>query len=419
MDGKATLCREVMTMTFSSAIRCLPLLLPMLVGCAEDEDENGDASPAGPPPSASEENARFAIEGLSDGAHGGIVIGFEPLDGDGIDRAARADVLIAEARDAGTSVARVQADWAELEPAPGRYDETALRSLLADAVPNDEGLLFTLSTLDTGTLTIPADLMDGVGPRPGLRLADPEVGNRFAAFLDWLVPLLLVEDVWALSLANEGETLIADGVVSSEDAVAFLVGGLERVRGIAPGLATGVTLTSDAPRSFAGYSEPILDASEVAIFNFYCLDETLVTTRSPRWDSDLDAMLGAAGALPVVFQELGCPTGYDNGSGDLEGGESVQAGFFEHVGERAVSTAQIRALFAFQLFDWSPGLSAAFAEPLRAEGATVAADRLEEWLATVGLCRWSDATCTPAWNVWLNVQRRFAEERPAAIDPRR
>ena len=281
---------------------------------------------------------------------------------------------MADARDAGMSVARVQVDWSELEPAPGVYDEVALRESLDGAIASDAGLLFTLSTLDTGSLTIPADFLDGADLRSGLRLSDAEVGERFTAFLRWLVPVLLAEEVRVLSLANEGETLIRDGVVTSEDAAVFLVRGLAIVESIAPRLAAGVTLTSNASRAFPAYSQAVLSASEVALFNFYCLDEALVTTRQPRWESELDAMEAAAGTLPIVFQELGCPTGHDNGSGDLQGSATRQAAFLDYVGARAETQAQIRMVFAFQPFDWSPALAARFAEPLRAEGFPVAAE---------------------------------------------
>jgi hypothetical protein len=71
----------------------------------------------------------------------------------------------------------------------------------------------------------------------------------------------------------------------------------------------------------------------------------------------------------------------------------------------------LRAATAFQLFDWSPELAAMFAQPLRAAGLPAFADRFEEWLATVGLRRWSDGSARPAWNAWLDQLERVREAR--------
>ncbi|MEM1144377.1 MAG: hypothetical protein AAGI88_17490 [Pseudomonadota bacterium] len=46
------------------------------------------------------------------------------------------------------------------------------------------------------------------------------------------------------------------------------------------------------------------------------------------------------------------------------------------------------------------------------QGVQEAGDRLDEWLATVGLCRWADGTCRPAWDTFLGALRNQAQARP-------
>ncbi|MEM1379108.1 MAG: hypothetical protein AAGH41_00635 [Pseudomonadota bacterium] len=351
------------------------------------------------------ETPPFAIAGLPAGNHAGYIIGFDPLD---TARQVRVTALLDEATATGNTLSRVQLDWAELEPSPGMFDRAPLDEALAAATEIGTRRFVLVSTLDTGVLTIPEDFLDDGALRPGLRLSDEEVAGRFEAFLDWLLPILTSENVWGLSIANEGETLIEDGTVSSAEAETFVERGLRQIADDAPELARGVTLTFTGPEAFSDYAEAVLSNSNLAIYNYYCLDETLVTTRRPVWESATAAMRQNSGDLPIMLQELGCPVGYEDQPSDLQSAPSVQADFFDYFAEVIRDDQQFRAVYAFQLLDWSPELAASFVAPVREEGEQLAADRLEEWLATSGLCSWSEDLCRPGWQSWLDLTEAAA-----------
>ncbi|MEM0985009.1 MAG: hypothetical protein AAGJ32_02070 [Pseudomonadota bacterium] len=344
---------------------------------------------------------------MPSGKHLGTIIGFDALNAE---RQARADSLISDFESAGASISRIQVDWAELEPTEGQFDSVALTEALQTAVPENTPIFVTLSTLDSDGLTLPSYLLGSDGTLgPGQTIASAQVIDAFENLLDWLVPQLDAAGVFALSLGNEVDIPIEDGLATADDAVVFFQSGIEAAERIDPDLATTVTLTIGAIQNQRSFLADIVEAVDFTTFNHYCLDEALLVTRQPRWVQDFDAIAEASDSKPYFIQELGCPVGFgDDGPGaparppnGLMGDPSIQADYFRYTLGRLETDPQFIGATLFQLFDWSPELAASFSDPLRQAGATIAGDRLEEWLATVGLCRWSDGSCRPAWDVVL------------------
>lgn len=61
-----------------------------------------------------------------------------------------------------------------------------------------------------------------------------------------------------------------------------------------------------------------------------------------------------------------------------------------------IEDPQLRAATVFQLYDWSQELAAMFKASFIEAGDPIVGELLEEWLSSVGFCRWSDATCRSA-----------------------
>jgi hypothetical protein len=180
-----------------------------------------------------------------------------------------------------------------------------------------------------------------------------------------------------------------------------------------PEIGITATFTVGGPDGIPDLFEATRSRADIVSFNYYCLTGDLIVTGEAEWEARLDGMKEDAGDRDIFLQELGCPVGYGP-SGEPSGiGGSLdnQAAFFEFFGEAFATDPQLRAATAFQLFDWSPELAAMFAQPLRAAGLPAFADRFEEWLATVGLRRWSDGSARPAWNAWLDQLERVREAR--------
>lgn len=387
----------------------------VVAGCSGD---HSIAPPASGPPSPPAV-AAAAIPRLSAGPHLGYIVGFDRLSAS---QRKRADNLQLDAINAGMTLSRIQTDWGDLEPSPGVYNSVDLREQLADAALLGQSVMVTVTAIDTGSFGLPADLLtpDGSQLRSGLTFDDPVIIARFNEFLDWLVPELRKANVWALSLGNEVETNFEGAAI--EDAVlAFLTAGADHARGLDPKLAVTVTLTGDGHLNYPNFVSGLLPHLDIYALNYYCLSGgTLQATGPAQWRDDIDRILRAAGDKQIFFQELGCPTGYsDIGAAsaprpDLNSSQALQTEFFSYMLARINNEERLRAATVFQLFDWSPSLAASFSTGLIGTGdpaLDIAAARLTEWLATVGMCRWSDGSCRPAWDEFLSALREARQKR--------
>jgi len=351
-----------------------------------------------------------ALPRLAAGPHLGMITGFEPLD---TDRATIAAERYQEARDAGATIGRVQIDWSELETAPGQYNETALDEAFDRPELEGMNLVVLVSTLDSDGLTLPAYLMDDGELRDGLTLDAPEVRDAFESFLEWLTPRLMSRDVWLLSIGNEVIGPIEDGLVSEEQAVGFYTAAFDQWNESVPDIGITLTFTIRAPDGIPSLFNALRQRGDIVTFNYYCLDGNITVTGPTDWERRLAKMKQDAGSQEIFFQELGCPVGYgpSGASSSIGGSLENQTAFFQYFGDQFANDPQLRAATLFQLYDWSPELAASFSEPLAGAGFPVIADRLEEWLATVGVVRWSDQTNRPAWEEWLNANRKVAYAR--------
>ncbi len=336
---------------------------------------------------------------LPDGPHMGYITGFDPLG----PRAPQVAALTEEALAAGMSLGRVQVDWADLEPRPGRFEDRELRAALAEAATGGRHVFVTLSTLDSDALTIPGDLL---GPdrlmKPGTALDDAEVLARLDAFLDRFVPVLTEAGVWGLSVANEFDAPLNDGDVGRTETLSFLKHAMAGAKSRDPDLAVTVTYSGGAAFNNASEIFELNTYSDIVTYNTYCLSPALEVVGPEQWHVSLDTWKEAAADLPIFMQELGCPVGYGPDETGIGGALETQAAYVDWHIARIAEDPQLIGATWFQLLDWSPELSALYAKPLGDEGFDRLRARLEEWLATSGLCRWQDLSCGPAWDAWLS-----------------
>jgi len=132
----------------------------------------------------------------------------------------------------------------------------------------------------------------------------------------------------------------------------------------------------------------------------------------------VDTLIARSQGREIFIQELGCPAGWGDQGGaaparpeTINATPGIQSEFFRFMIKQIEKRDELRAATIFQLNDWSPELAKTFTDPIRLLGDDVTADRLEEWLATVGMCRWSNGVCREAYSVFLDGAARIANVR--------
>jgi len=371
------------------------------VDAASSGDAEADARPA-------EADARPA-ESLSQlplGNHLGMQASYELLPtGTAAALAARQQEAVA----AGMKVARVHVSWGELEPTAGQFDLSSLTDGLSQTVPADAAVLLLLETIDSESFQLPRDLIDPERPyrlAQDRRFDDPVVLARFDALIEAVLPVLAGRRVFAIAVGNEPDNFLDDVAPSSEEGrawVAALAGftmhARDRFHARLPGVAVGMTLRQKSIERGIDTLGSILEASDVAIFNYYCQDEASQIEDAARVGPHLDQLLAAAGELPVVLQELGCPAGPGDSSPSLLAAtEAKQAAYLAAVASRMRSEPRLRAAFWFTGVDWSPALTAITTDALRDAGYPELAAQFEESLRSCGLLRYEDGSIRPSWS---------------------
>ncbi len=243
--------------------------------------------------------------------------------------------------------------------------------------------------------------------------------GRLTRFYDWLVPELAKLDVWGVSIGNEMEGTIEDEVLTEAEVLNHLRIAMRHINSIDPNLAVSVTFTGTGIEKLPNLVNSLVAEMDIVTFNNYCISDSMKDTGPRIWKKTLKRWKNVAGDKDIFITELGCPVGFEQGEPGVYSEHNNKIGtdielqneFFAYHMDAFANDPQLRAATIFQLYDWSPELSVMFTDPFREAGIPLVGDRLEEWLATTGMCRWSDTQCRPAWDTWLNGLQDMRAER--------
>ncbi|MEM1115143.1 MAG: hypothetical protein AAGJ11_01470, partial [Bacteroidota bacterium] len=222
-------------------------------------------------------------------------------------------------------------DWVDLEPEPGRYTLDDLTAKL-DALDRLGVVPFLNITVgDSEDLNLPPGVPDGEA------LGDPEVIERFGRVLDRVVPLLLAGDGFFLGLGNEMGGSLDDDRPAREAYAAFVEAARERVHGIEPRLAVGVTLTTFDVRTGSPTYRAMRAVSDAVAVNHAPIPADFVVLDVEDIRADFRETIDAYGEGPLLIQELTCPNPASMGASD-----AWQADCFRELFAEIEATPQIR-----------------------------------------------------------------------------
>ncbi len=165
-------------------------------------------------------------------------------------------------------------------------------------------LILSIPLVDTVTDRRPAALQS-------LSWDDPELARRFAVFVAELLGRMQDVDLVAINIGNE-----VDGVLSGSDWDTyrqFFIAAKAEVARLRPGVPVGVTITWDGLRDNPA-AQALANEGDVWMVNYYPLDSGFRVKDNADMPTQMDAMIAAAGGMPVMLTETGYPSGGCRGS---------------------------------------------------------------------------------------------------------
>ncbi|MEO1718300.1 MAG: hypothetical protein AAFR76_14460 [Planctomycetota bacterium] len=243
--------------------------------------------------------------------------------------------------------------WDQIALPDGTPDMTYVEPLLDLLQQSGLQVYFTLQSVDTTALRLPAVLMDPTNPRrlrPDLSFDSPEVIGHLTALLDELVPLLAQRGGFALSLANEVDIYLSINPDQTLPLAVFAEFGRVHGKSLEPDMRFGVTLTHKAMAN-PDLTLLMMSVSDAAIFTYYPLDGNV---ENPAViDFDFDSMEAFAGGRPIILQEAGVPGAPADGSPSVIGAsDELQRQWVEAVYREVRERESIRFVSWLHLADW-------------------------------------------------------------------
>ena len=261
-----------------------------------------------------------------------------------------------EATRAGMQVKPIEFAWEDIEPSEGSYRLREVEERLRDYAERGWRPLVLLRAIDSDDITIPTYLKgtDAAMSLGEIDVSAPRIIDRYGALMERVVPLVRDHGGFAILIANEPDNFLTPRPDLTGRVVAFIEAARERIHRIDPDMAVGVALSNgfDFDDDDGRLREPlphhleIIGASDIAVFNVYCLNMPAERQASVIRQR-IAARVEAAAGRDIVIQEAGCPSG---GAPGLS--PEHQRGFFEAYHE-AIAGTSVRVSVVFQLVDWT------------------------------------------------------------------
>jgi hypothetical protein len=296
--------------------------------------------------------------------------------------AAIVDQAFGELISAGVNAYELNLTWADLEPSPGVIDTMFLRDLLNTLQSADLTPYFVVKTIDSVRLRLPSDLIDAGDSRKladNRHFNDPVILDRLQAMLEQVVPVLMDFGGFFIALGNEIDPWLMANPEEVQPFLEFVQAGRTYIQSIAPQMGVGVNLTYEGVLNGFSATTQFLTLSDAASFSYYPLNADF-TPKDPRVVSnDMATMVQLAGALPVLIQETGYPSGYLPTPRNNSSTEK-QRQFVENLFSALRTYPQIRVVSYQHLADWQASECAAFSDYYGTSVPT-----FQEYLCTLGL----------------------------------
>ena len=206
-----------------------------------------------------------------------------------------------------------------------------------------------------------------------------------------------------LSIGNEVNGWFDDNPDQVDPYINFIKAAKETVRSIEERLAVGTTIIFAENDQVV---DKLMEVSDAVVFNYYNVDGNTFFVKDPSVvEAEINNYVERAGGKFVLFQELGCPSGFlpePMNNGSLE----IQKQCFENAFNTFFKNPNLKFVSVFNFIDFDDIFcdnlisDFGFDEPVFPEEI---GNRFVEWTCTLGL-RFNDEDLTekPAWEVFID-----------------
>ncbi len=328
------------------------------------------------------------------GGHGHVLVGLDanPPESAGSDDRAKREWL-EKSLDAGATLIYVSPTWADLERSEGQYTFDEVDRESDAAARRGLALALNLRIVDTNNRSVPK-------PYEKWSFGDGRLADRVIAALTAIAPRTKGRVRW-LEIGNEVDGYFGAHASELPDYVTLLDRVIPEARRLFPGAGFSVSFTAGATGQLDRFAA-LTRLFDYYAFTYYPLNADF--TMRPPGDaaSDIARLVEAAGAKPVLIQELGYAS-----SPRLKSSEEQQAAFVRNA-FAAIASHQDRIVGANFLF--MSDLPNAVVETLGRYYRAANSDNFKAYLATLGFFR-GDGKAKPAWEAFQSEARKLAGAR--------
>jgi len=303
-----------------------------------------------------------------------------------------------EAISAGMSAGRLQIDWPDIETAEGVYNVALIEDLLGNYHALGLQTHVLISAYDSEGPDVPAYL-------DGLDFDDERVINSFKNLMDWVIPIMVNNGGYAISVANEPDNAFQENNKLVNQVLNFFEPVRNHIHAINENIGVSITMNTVNLEQSKSDMKKIMKEVDYGCFNLY--GAGLFPLDAPyskdRNETNIQEMLDFAGSKLIVIQELGMHSDTDL----LNSSEEIQRDFFTTFFTIMENEPRIKAAYIFQMGDWSPGTVAIISEAYEADTPQWFIDQYGRVLETLGMIDFETGERKLAWNEIIQWIQRF------------
>ncbi|MHB1316689.1 MAG: hypothetical protein ACYCZW_02420 [Minisyncoccota bacterium] len=231
------------------------------------------------------------------------------------------DKSFALAKSVGVNAIELPIFWDESEPEVKKYNEGWMP--IADQFYSKSNIKINLALnpIDTNNLRLPKDLKD----KP---LNDPEVIERYKAFVDFAAKQFPNSDIFSVSVGNEVDVYLGSSDKKWQEYTEFFSTVAPYLRQKFPNAMIGSKITFDGAINMTNKVKHFNEFTDILLTTYYPFKKNSFVVRDPvTVHDDFKHIVVMYPNKKIFFAEIGYPSGYLNESSETKQADFIRETF--------------------------------------------------------------------------------------------